>query len=334
MPRDYILDNQGPGCDTPTMPKRKNVSHFNELAAMFASEDLAREWFEARRWPDGPVCPHCGVINRARRVLAKPGSRKPTRPGVWKCLDCRKQFTVTIGTVFAETHIPLNKWLYTLHLMTASKKGVSAKQIERTVGVTYKTAWFLCHRIRKAMEKEPDSGKLSGIVEADETYVGGKVRGAEEGSAHGGNKTIVFSLIQRDGEARSRTVDDVKKRTLQPIILRQVEGEARIMTDQLRSYQGLEEHFASHESVDHSAGEYVRGIVHTNFAESYFSLLKRGIIGIFHHVSAQHLQRYLEEFDFRWNRRKMSDFERLLEAVAGTEGTRLYYRAPAFLKGA
>lgn len=306
---------------------------YADLAARFADEDKAREWLEARRWPDGPVCPHCGVVDRAYRLQAKAGSTRPVRKGVWKCKDCRKQFTVTIGTVFAETHIPLNKWLYAMHLMCSSKKGISAHQLHRILEVQYKTAWFLCHRIRKAMEKDApaDRGKLGGVVEADETYVGGKGTGTQGGPMAGGSKIAVFSLIQRDGEARSQVVGDVKGRTLQDIIRRNVVGEASIMTDQHQSYVGLDRQFASHESVDHSAGEYVRGVVHVNFSESYFSLLKRGIIGAFHHVSATHMQRYLEEFDFRWTRRKMNDFERLVEAVAGTEGTRLYYKAPSFL---
>jgi transposase-like protein len=310
---------------------RSNV--YNGLTAMFASEDLAREWLERRRWPEGPVCPHCGVIDRAYKLAAKPGSTRPVRKGVWKCRDCRKQFTVTIGTVFAETHIPLNKWLHAMHLMCSSKKGISAHQLHRTLEVQYKTAWFLYHRIRKAMEKPApaDREKVGGIVEADETFVGGKGTGTQGGPMAGGSKVAVFSLVPREGEARSWKVDDLKAKTLQGIIRSEVEGEAHIMTDQHHSYWGLDKQFASHETVDHTRGEYVRGIVHVNFSESYFSLLKRGIFGAFHHISAQHMQRYLEEFDFRWNRRQMTDFERLVDAVAGTEGTRLYYRAPSFL---
>lgn len=311
------------------MPTPKS-NVYKGLAAMFASEDLAREWLEALLWPEGPVCPHCGVIDRAYKLTAKPGSVNPVRKGVWKCRDCRKKFTVTIGTVFAETHIPLNKWVYAMHLMCSAKKGVSAHQLSRTLEVTYKTAWFLCHRIRKAMEKPARTkrGKVGGIVEADETFVGGKGTGTQGGPMAGGSKIVVFSLVPREGEARSWKVDDLKGATLQNIIRREVEGAAEIMTDTMPSYSGLGRQFAAHETVDHTRGEYVRGIVHVNFSESYFSLLKRGIFGAFHHVSAQHMQRYLEEFDFRWNRRKMNDFERLVEAVAGTEGTRLYYRAP------
>lgn len=309
-----------------------NAPTFAQLTQVFADEDVAREWLEAKRWPNGPVCPHCGVEDRAYRLQAKATSTRPVRKGVWKCKDCRKQFTVTIGTVFAESHIPLNKWMYAIHLMCSSKKGISALQLSRTVEITYKSAWFMCHRIRKAMEKDPVRAKMTGIVEADETYVGGKGTGTQGGPMAGGSKVAVFSLIQRDGEARSVVVEDVKAKTLKGIIRNEVEGTAHIMTDQMASYHGLGKEFASHGTVDHSAQEYVRGVIHVNFSESYFSLLKRGIIGAFHHVSKKHLQRYLEEFDFRWNRRKISDSERVLAAVAGTEGKRLYYRAPKWME--
>jgi transposase-like protein len=312
------------------MAKQKAPA-FAELTKVFADEDLAREWLEAKRWPEGPVCPHCGVVDRAYKLVPKATSSRPVRKGVWKCRDCRKQFTVTIGTIFAETHIPLNKWLYAIHLMCASKKGISALQLSRTLEVTYKSGWFLAHRIRKAMEKDPMAGKLTGVVEADETYVGGKGTGTQGGPMAGGSKIAVFTLIQRDGEARSIVVEDVKATTLKGIIRDEVEGTAHIMTDQMKSYHGLAREFAGHDTVDHSAGEYVRGIVHVNFSESFFSLFKRGIIGAFHHVSRKHIQRYLEEFDFRWNRRKITDSERMLEAVAGTEGKRLFYRAPKWL---
>lgn len=305
---------------------------FAQMAQIFASEELARLWLESKRWPDGPVCPHCESVNQAYRLTPKATSTRPARQGVWKCRPCRKQFTVTIGTVFAETHIPLNKWFYAIHLMCSSKKGVSALQLSRTLEITYKSAWFLAHRIRKAMEKDPMRAKLAGTVEADETYVGGKGTGTQGGPMAGGSKIAVFTLVSRDGEARSTVVGDVKAKTLKGIIREEVEGSAHIMTDQMHSYRGLDKEFASHGAVDHSHGEYVRGIIHVNFSESYFSLFKRGIIGAFHHISRKHMQRYLEEFDFRWTLRKITDTERLLQAVAGTEGKRLYYRAPNWLK--
>lgn len=309
-----------------------NAPTFAELAKVFADEDLAREWLEAKRWPNGPVCSHCETVGTAYKLTPKPTSTRPVRKGVWKCKACRKQFTVTIGTIFAESHIPLNKWLYAIHLLCTSKKGISSLQLSRILEITYKSAWFLAHRIRKAMEKSPLAGKLAGIVEADETYIGGKGTGSQGGPMAGGSKVAVFTLISRDGEARSQVVDDVKAKTLKGIIWEEVEGSAYICTDQMKSYHGLEKKFAGHGTVDHSAQEYVRGVIHVNFSESYFSLLKRGIIGAFHHVSKKHLQRYLEEFDFRWSRRKISDGERMLAAIAGTAGKRLFYRAPNWLR--
>jgi transposase-like protein len=310
---------------------KKNGPTFAQLTQVFANEDVAREWLEAKRWPNGPVCPHCESVNQAYRLTPKATSSRPVRKGVWKCRPCRKQFTITIGTVFAETHIPLNKWLYAIHLMCSSKKGVSALQLSRTLEITYKSAWFLAHRVRKAMEKDPMRAKLTGTVEADETYVGGKGTGEQGGPMAGGSKIAVFTLLQRDGEARSVVVDDVKAKTLKGIIRDEVEGTAHIMTDSMASYHGLKREFAGHDTVDHRAKEYVRGIVHINFSESYFSLFKRGIIGAFHHISRKHIQRYLEEFDFRWNLRKVCDSERMLAAVAGTEGKRLFYRSPKWL---
>lgn len=314
------------------MPYKPAASTFAQLTKVFADEDVAREWLESKRWPSGPICPHCASVDRAYKLTPKPTSTRPVRRGVWKCRSCRKQFTVTIGTVFAESHIPLNKWLYAIHLMCSSKKGVSALQLSRILEVTYKSAWFLAHRIRKAMEKEPMRAKLTGTVEADETYVGGKGTGSQGGPSAGGTKIAVITLIQRDGEARSTVVDNVRAVTLKGIIRNEVEGTAHIMTDQMASYKGLKNEFAGHDSVDHRAKEYVRGIVHINFSESYFSLFKRGIIGAFHHISRKHIQRYLEEFDFRWNRRKISDVERMLSAVAGAEGKRLFYRSPKHLE--
>ena len=297
---------------------------------LFGDAEAAREFIEAIRWNGEPYCPHCGNIG-AYKLEPKPGSKRPVRPGVYKCAACRKQFTVTVGTIFESSRVPLNKWLYAIHLMCSSKKGVSAKQLERDLEVQYKTAWFLCHRIRKAMEKEPLRSKLDGVVEADETYVGGKLRKGgprPQGPLSGGKKMVVYTLVSRDGEARSQLVDDAKAETLQTVMRNEVEGEAHIMTDGAHAYWGTDAYFRSHETVDHTRGEYVRGIVHTNFAESYFSLLKRGILGIFHHVSRKHIQRYLEEFDFRWNTRDDSDPERMVKAIRQAEGKRLYYRTP------
>lgn len=309
---------------------------YEERTRIFADKDAAREYVESVRWQGKPVCPHCGVEDEKHyKITPKKGSS--TRPGVWKCRTCRKQFTVKVGTIFEGSHIGLHKWLHAIHSMCASKKGISAKQLERELGVTYKTAWFMCHRIRWAMQALNPEGpkddsdpedKLTGVVEVDETYVGGRKKRVGAAGPTSGGKSIVFSLVSRDGEVRSFHVGDVKSATLQGIMKRNIEGEARIMTDQMHSYWGVDKHFSSHEVVDHGKGEYIRGDVGTNFAESYFSLLKRGIFGVFHHVSKKHLQRYLEEFDFRWSTRKVDDLERLAVVLHRSEGKRLFYREP------
>jgi transposase-like protein len=236
------------------------------------------------------------------------------------------------------SHIPLNQWFYVIHSMNASKKGVSAHQIHRELGIDYKSAWFLCHRVRFAMEHGPLKAKLAGKmgqegnpVEADETYVGPRNRGGKRGRG-AERKQIVFTLIQRNGEARSFHVPNVKGKTLKSIIRENIEGEATIYTDSFTSYRGLEKEFAAHETVNHGDGEYCRGDVHVNFAESYFSLLKRGVIGIFHHMSAKHMHRYLSEFDYRWNHRDVTDGERVLDLLSHLESNRLYYKMPIATK--
>lgn len=302
---------------------------FDTLSRAFFDADYARELLEAIRWPDGPICPHCGVEGEAYKLTArKTGSKRPARKGLYKCATCRKQFTVTVGTIFEGTRVPLNKWLYAIHLMTASKKGIAAHQLYRTLKVQYKTAWFMNHRIRKAMEAEPLASMLTGVVEADETFVGGKGSGESGGPTAKGSKAIVFTLVQRAGDARSEVVSDVSGETLKTVIQEEVDRRARVMTDTLASYAGLEDDFASHETVNHSAGEYSRGDVYTNTAESFFSLLKRGVVGVFHHVSHKHLFRYTSEFDFRWNHRDTTDGERLVAAIRATGGKRLFYRTP------
>jgi len=297
-----------------------NKLSFEERQAIFADADKARAYLESARWPDGPVCPHCGATDAYRLNGAS------TRKGLCKCRACRRQFTVTVGTIFQGSHIPLNKWLYAIYLMCESKKGISSNQLSRDLGVTYKSAWFMAHRIRQAMSND-GTEKLDGVVEADETYVGGKTRGGKRGRG-AERKTPVFALIQREGRMRSFHVEDVKRRTLQGLIGEHVEETAHIMTDSFLSYRGLEERFAGHDFVDHNK-EYVRGIVHTNFAESFFSLLKRGILGTFHHVSREHLQRYLHEFDFRWNRRDDEAGQRMNDVLDQAVGQRLLYRDSA-----
>ena len=236
---------------------------------------------------------------------------------------------VTVGTIFEDSHIPLHKWLLAIHLLCASKKGMSAHQLHRMLGVTYKSGWFMAHRIRYAMKQEPLSSKLKGTVEADETYVGGKVKG--KGVYVGKqNKTPVVSLVQRQGEVRSFHVEQVTAKNLKPILKEHVHGWSNLMTDDSAVYAHLGKKFATHDVVKHSASEYVRRepgkIVHTNTVEGFFSILKRGIIGVYRHVGKQHLHRYLSEFDFRYNSRDTSDGERAILAVKGTAGKRLTYQ--------
>ncbi len=299
----------------------------------FQDPDKAREYLEAQVWPNGRVCPHCGAVGE-HYVL----HGKSNRPGLYKCADCREPFTVTVGTVFERSKIGLHIWLQAVHLMSASKKGISAKQLERMLGVTYKTAWFMAHRIREAMKTEParmlGGPGSSGIVEADETFWG--VAADEEGIKYPagvqrgfGHKMKVFTLVERDGEKRSFHVPTVNAATLGPILKAQIAQSARLMTDEAKYYKQPGKHFASHESVNHAKEEYVRGDVTSNTAESSFAILKRGLIGTFHSVSEQHLQRYCVEFDFRWNYRMSqgySDMDRANEALKSITGKRLTYR--------
>lgn len=299
--------------------------NFAELAPVFSNENNAIKMVESIMWPNGTVCPHCGGMERAYDL-------SKTRPGLWKCGHCRKQFTVKVGTIFEDSKIPLSKWLMVIYLMCSSKKGISAKQIERTVGVTYKSAWFMCHRIRLAMTKEPLKSKLGGpnqVVEADETFIGGKAKNNKHKGRKPRKKMAVLTLVDREGEARTFHVKDTKKSTLQTIVRPNVDNSATIVTDENMSYEGLDKHFAGHHSVNHSK-TFVRGlIVHTNFAESYHALLKRSIIGTHHHISEKHLSRYLREREFHWNRRKATDGERTFDAISGAKGKRLMYRTPA-----
>lgn len=297
-----------------------NAPHFHD-------DDKAREYLEKIRWPNGPVCPHCGVVGEPYRLQGK-----KHRPGLLKCADCRKQFSVTVGTVFERSKIPLSKWLMAAYLLCSSKKGMSSHQLHRTLGVTYKTAWFLTHRIREAMKDTsttPLGGKgSSGIVEADETYFG-KVRGFGKGG-HGSKKQKVFALVERQGRVRAYHVPTVTMETLRPILREQVAAQARLMTDSAGVYKKVGHDFRSHETVNHLADEYVRGDVHTNTIEGFFGILKRGIGGVYHHVSPAHLHRYVGEFAFRYNHRASlgcDDNDRAIGALKGIEGKRLMYRS-------
>jgi transposase-like protein len=306
--------------------------------AMFQNEDKAREALEAVRWPDGPICPHCG--NSDQEKIAKvEGKKHSHRPGLYYCNECKGQFTVTVGTVFERSKVPLTKWWLAAHLLNSSKKGMSAHQIHRTIGVTYKTAWFMMHRLREAMADLKPSGPLGGhgkIVEADTSYIGGKEKNKHarkrDGKKIGGmGKQIVHTLVERDGKARSHHIANISGKTLRPILTAHVSRKSSLMTDTAGGYMDVGKEFERHAMVDHGIGEYVRGDAHSNTVEGYFSVLKRGITGVYHQISEAHLKRYLAEFDFRYNNRSslgVSDGERTANALRGIEGKRLTYRIP------
>lgn len=291
-------------------------------APRFNDETAAREHLEALHWPNGPVCPHCGSFSATRL------EGKKHRAGLIQCNDCREQFTVTVGTVFERSKVPLHKWLLCTHFLCASKKGMSAHQIGRMLGVTYKTAWFMCHRIREAMKPttiEPMGGTDS-VVEADETYVGGKAKNRAFGAPP--KKQAVVALVERDGRVASFHVANVTAKTLRPLIVTTVRRDSYLMTDESAVYPKLGGEFKGHGTVNHSAKEYVTtgGFKHTNTVENFFSIFKRGLIGTYHHVSEAHLGRYCTEFDFRYNSRLISDAERSEAALEGIRGKRLTYR--------
>ena len=294
---------------------------------IYSNEDLAREHLESVLWPNGPVCPRCGVTgDRITKLMGK-----STRPGVHKCKDCRKPFTVTVGTVMERSKIPLTKWLLATQLKAASKKGISAKQLERMLNITYESAWFLTHRLNEACTTKLPEGGLGGankVVEADETYIGGKARNKAYGPPP--KKMAVFTLVERDGSARSFHVPNVTAKTLRPLLTGNASRKSHLMTDEAPVYRNMGREFAGHSSVNHSKHEYARlgGWAHSNTAESFFALLKRGIYGTFHSVSEAHLHRYLAEFDFRYSHRKVSDTERTEAILRGMRGKRLLFQQP------
>jgi transposase-like protein len=289
------------------------------------TEEQARDYLEKIRWPQGVACPHCGGTERNSKLQGK-----AHRAGVWKCGDCREQFTVTVGTIMHRSHIPLSKWVMAFHMMCSSKKGVSAHQLWRNLGFgSYRTAWHMAHRIRLAMREEPLASMLSGTIEADETYIGGKKRKPHRklGRPSPKDKAPVLALVERKGRVRARAVANVTSQTLKQVVREHCDpSSSRLMTDEYASYRRVGREFVSHETVCHSAGEYARGDVHTNTVEGFFAILKRGVNGTFHSVSRQHLQRYLDEFSFRYNHRWVEDDARAEEAIRGGDGKRLVYR--------
>lgn len=294
---------------------------------IFQDEVKAREWLEARVWPHGPVCPHCGVTGDDVTKL----TGKAHRPGVYQCNACREQFTVTVKTVFERSKIPLTKWLAALFLLTASKKGVSAHQIHRSLDISYKSAWFMMHRLREAMR----TGGLAPLggggktVEIDETYY--LKQDGHKKEKRQGHMNAVLSLVERGGSVRSFHVEGTSIADLAPVIRQNVARESAVMTDTAGWYTKLGKEFASHETINHTEEEYVRGNVHTNTIEGYFSIFKRGMSGIYQHCSEKHLHRYLAEFDFRYSNRAalgVNDLMRAELAAAGIKGKRLTYRRP------
>ncbi|HEV2605196.1 MAG TPA: IS1595 family transposase [Microvirga sp.] len=304
-------------------------------APHFQSHEAAREWFEAQRWPDGRVCPHCGSINR---------SYATKRAGLYRCAEpeCRQDFTVTMGTVMERSKIKLHKWAMGFYLMASSKKGVSAHQLHRSLGIGYEAAWFMAHRIREAMRVDggsvPPMGGEGKIVEADETYLGEKENPVvaprrttpytKGGKSGGRTKRTIVGLVERGGSVRTFHVEHATGAVIGEIVRNNVAKESRLQTDESKLYGPVGKEFAAHETVIHSRKEYARGDVTTNTIEGYFGIFKRGMKGVYQHCAEKHLHRYLAEYDFRYNHRialGINDAERTLAAVKGAEGKRLTY---------
>jgi transposase-like protein len=303
----------------------------DEINQRFSTDEAARAYWETIRWPDGPVCPHCNNAEQDKIWRIEANKAKKVREGLNQCGKCNKQFTSTIGTIFEDSHIPLRKWLIAFYLNSASKKGISSLQLQRILGLgSYRTALFMQHRIRHALRETGSSFKLSGTVEVDETYIGGKRKFVGKGNMD--NKVPVVALVERGGRVRSQVMPKVTGKNLKAFISKNVKPNTEIHTDEHRGYYALKP-FYPHYSVKHAMGEYARRekdrFITTNGVEGFFSLLKRGVIGTFHHVSEQHLPLYLAEFDHRHNFRHETDGFRTVEALKKTKGKRLMYHRPA-----
>jgi transposase-like protein len=303
-----------------------------QISQRFSTEEAARDYFEKLRWPDGPVCPHCGNADQERVYNVTPNSEKKIRAGLYKCAECLQSFTVTVGTVCEDSHIPLNKWLIGFYMMCASKTQVSALQLQRQLEIgSYRSAWFMCHRIRFALQDIFPTDKLDGTVEADETYIGGKKRGM--GRRYVGNKTAVVSLVERGGRVRSQVVRKVTGDALGQLLKQHVRKSANLNTDESPLYKKPGESFASHDTVNHSEEEYARRdksgrLASTNTAEGFFGNSKRSLDGTHHHVSGKHLPLYLAELDYKYNTREETDGARTAHGIPKIVGKRLMLRRP------
>jgi transposase-like protein len=296
-------------------------------AKHFHDEEAAYTWVEKCVWPRGPICPHCSCFERIGKLKGK-----STRIGTYKCYDCRSPFSVKVGTIFEDSHIPLHVWLQAMFLLSSGKKGISSNQLHRTLGITLKSAWYLSHRIREAMRQgglSPAGGK-GGIVEVDETFIGNdrtiKPKGEKRGRGYAHKHKLLALVDRASGRARSLIVDELLAQSVLPILKASIDRETHIMTDEALHYNPLREHFTSHNAVNHGIGEYGRGVIHTNTIEGFFSIFKRGMKGVYQHCDKRHLDRYLAEFDFRYNERHVSDSERTDAAIRGVVGRRLMYR--------
>ena len=317
------------------MKENTNPSDLTLIGVMkrFSTEEEARKYFEQVRWPHGPTCPHCGNVDTARIYAVTPNPEKKIRAGVWKCGECLKSFTVTVKTVMEDSHVPLNKWLIAFYMMCASKTQISALQLQRQLELgSYKTAWFMCQRIRFALAGNGPMGKLMGTVEADETYVGGKVRG--RGRHYVGNKIAVVSLVERGGRVHSSVMKKVSGKALGKLMRQNIDALTHLNTDESKLYTKPGEEFLSHDTVNHGAEEYARHdektgrLATTNTVEGFFGNTKRSIDGTHHHVAGKHLNLYMAEVDHKYNTRGVSDGARTDLAIRTIEGRRLTYKTP------
>ena len=326
---------------TELLPTPKNLT-LAEISQRFGTDEEAREYMEAIRWPNGPICPHCKNADAAKMWKIEANKEKKIRDGLRQCVECGKQFTVTVGTIFEDSHIPLRKWLIAWYLLCTSKKGISALQVQRSLGLgSYRTAWMMMHKIRHTL-KDPAFNEvlpMTGTLECDETYVGGKpdlsrtgktrIRGFRRTSS----KTPVLALVQRGGPIRTGVVANVTSKNLRLFVGLNADFSATLNTDQSPLYPPIAKPYKRHDAVNHSKKEYARHnpdgtVSHVNTCESFFSLLKRGVFGAFHHVSKEHLFRYCDEFSFRWNHRNVTDGERMVAGLKKAEGKRLMYKQP------